>query len=1493
MRGKFFVSPQITKTLTSLALLAQFFFPSLVSAAEKAAARTPERTELWVPSEELARVIEKSENKNAVLLTPEQYNALIRDAGKLKPEDAGKPPPTNAVVESIRLKGRVLDGESGITLHGEITAKALADDWSLVSVKLPWKSVGKLSTTDGALLDVPANSKKTTSLAAASALSLFIKGPALHRVAFDCVAPINHGSSPDERVLFFEPTNLPTVLELSLPVGSQITQGPSHETVGDVHRFILNTGASGTAIIAWRLQPPAGSAAHVTTQSLRGSCRVAESELTAAYDVQLSSTATNAPTREIAFNVTPASASVIAVEGEKVESWTQANAALNVKLSGEARSLQLRVELRMPVALPAKDTLPIELPAVVLAGAKQVPAIAEIGLDEGVEMLELRSSRGLAASVAEWDAASEKATAVIRKVSPRIVVDADARIFVSRDFAEIERIVNATSDVPIDHLKANLPADEELLEVNWQSGPKLEWKRVGQSVEIEWQQRVDARSAGKFTIKSRKKLPADAKPVMITNLTIDDAKKLAGYIALDHDPAWRIALKQTSGLEDRDARLTPVSGKMAWFALREFTLGIELQRRESIVDAEITAYALPRAKSVEIEGQIALDITGAPLRQIEVRVTKEQAKLLRLTSPLIAEQSFDEAIGAWKLTLARESTGRVNLRWRLSLDSTVALSLRERSEQQPNAQNTNAPEKAPTELVSRSETATLTATLPRFEIPAARRFRGSWVVEANTDTQLSFATQSLQPVDVMRVSAVEDYTPRHRLVAAFTYGSGAHELTVTATRHASSELAALVVSKLALTSVLGVDGSSKHEAVIDLRHSGEQFAHVRLPSGAQLLSIIVDGRAVKPVRGEGGAIAIPLPGGTAGRDTVTARLIYELPGDPWPGHGTRKLDPITFLGNAPILSTDWRVKVPDGFSYDKVATGMVQSGTFEPEGIVAKVNVLGSLVSSFNSVSDDTSISSVKVHLMRAETAQLRGNIDEAKDAFQDVLRLDPNNRTARRGMERVEQLKSEHYDTARDHTRAQMLAKVDEQWETKVPITSAAAPMLQVDSGSRQRALKEKMDRVIFPQVSFSDATLEEAIEFLRVSIQQREPLENEPPGESRNVNVVIKPDAASSASKISLDLKDISMADAIRYITELAGVAFVIEPNAVVILPAKEARERFAGFSKQISSESIDESHRKRLRERMDKIILPRVSMTGATLEEAIEFLRIQGRDLDTTGSNTVERGVNFVINQGGTPNSAQITLDLKDVPLSEALRYLTELAGMKYKIEPNAVVIVPLSDTTSEQYTRVYEVPKSFSEKLRFTSAIEFLKEQGIQFPDGSSASFDSRSSRLAVKNTQPNLDLVERVVQVVINLKPGEPMPDVFGPGLGVSSSAKSGLIPLELDLPSSGQLLHFSGTQAPEVLELRFTSWERQMAWACGLMAAGGLVFAIWGRRRAMLRTLLVVLVLSLGVKLFAEDRLPLANAALFGWLVALAIWMVFRICAGISKRTGGGRYVEA
>ena len=62
------------------------------------------------------------------------------------------------------------------------------------------------------------------------------------------------------------------------------------------------------------------------------------------------------------------------------------------------------------------------------------------------------------------------------------------------------------------------------------------------------------------------------------------------------------------------------------------------------------------------------------------------------------------------------------------------------------------------------------------------------------------------------------------------------------------------------------------------------------------------------------------------------------------------------------------------------------------------------------------------------------------------------------------------------------------------------------------------------------------------------------------------------------------------------------------------------------------------------------------------------------------------------GGTADT-RITLSLTNVPLIEALRYLTELAGLRYKIEPYAVSIVPITENTTDLVTKKYRVPPGF--------------------------------------------------------------------------------------------------------------------------------------------------------------------------------------------------------
>ncbi|GEP46163.1 M56 family metallopeptidase [Brevifollis gellanilyticus] len=108
-----------------------------------------------------------------------------------------------------------------------------------------------------------------------------------------------------------------------------------------------------------------------------------------------------------------------------------------------------------------------------------------------------------------------------------------------------------------------------------------------------------------------------------------------------------------------------------------------------------------------------------------------------------------------------------------------------------------------------------------------------------------------------------------------------------------------------------------------------------------------------------------------------------------------------------------------------------------------------------------------------------------------------------------------------------------------------------------------------------------------------------------------------------------------------------------------------------------------------KMQSIIIPKVQFRDATLDEALEFLRIKARELDTSESDSDKRGVNIVL-KAKAPD-ARITLDLISVPLDQALKYTTELAGLDYWIEGSAVAITAKAKVSGGERPDQSSAPK----------------------------------------------------------------------------------------------------------------------------------------------------------------------------------------------------------
>jgi type II secretory pathway component GspD/PulD (secretin)/tetratricopeptide (TPR) repeat protein len=166
-----------------------------------------------------------------------------------------------------------------------------------------------------------------------------------------------------------------------------------------------------------------------------------------------------------------------------------------------------------------------------------------------------------------------------------------------------------------------------------------------------------------------------------------------------------------------------------------------------------------------------------------------------------------------------------------------------------------------------------------------------------------------------------------------------------------------------------------------------------------------------------------------------------------------------------------------------------------------------------------------------------------------------------------------------------------------------------------------------------------------------------------------------------------------------------------------------------------------------KMNSIIIPHIEFRDTTIREAIEFLREQAAENDPSGNgvNIVLRlvplgqiappsvpvlpppgtgtpvpgapaqappvgapgqapptGASAQVGPGGSPlpvpvvtgpAGARITVTLDNIPLGEALRYVANQAGLKVKVEPYAVAVIPLTEQSNDLITKRYHVPPEF--------------------------------------------------------------------------------------------------------------------------------------------------------------------------------------------------------
>jgi len=228
------------------------------------------------------------------------------------------------------------------------------------------------------------------------------------------------------------------------------------------------------------------------------------------------------------------------------------------------------------------------------------------------------------------------------------------------------------------------------------------------------------------------------------------------------------------------------------------------------------------------------------------------------------------------------------------------------------------------------------------------------------------------------------------------------------------------------------------------------------------------------------------------------------------------------------------------------------------------------------------------------------------------------------------------------------------------------------------------KAEKIIIPKIEMREATLGEAVEFLRKKAVEFDP-------DKTGIKISVKPGLEANDMRITLSLTNIPLIEAAKYITGLAEVGLTVTPDALVIQPLNGGAPRAGGTPQPISvldaapppppgvgavsapAKTAAPAESPALK-KAGEIIIPKVEFRDATLDEAVDFLRVKARELDPD-----KTGLNIVLKPGAGAD-VHLTISLTNIPLIEALHYVAELAGLQMRAEKDAIVLGPVNSAST---------------------------------------------------------------------------------------------------------------------------------------------------------------------------------------------------------------------
>jgi len=189
------------------------------------------------------------------------------------------------------------------------------------------------------------------------------------------------------------------------------------------------------------------------------------------------------------------------------------------------------------------------------------------------------------------------------------------------------------------------------------------------------------------------------------------------------------------------------------------------------------------------------------------------------------------------------------------------------------------------------------------------------------------------------------------------------------------------------------------------------------------------------------------------------------------------------------------------------------------------------------------------------------------------------------------------------------------------------------------------KASTIIVPKVVFRGASAREGVAFLMKKSVDLDP-------QKSGVNIVLVPWEGMEQTKIDLDLANVPLEAAVRYLAQVANLEVTKDGEALLLAPKNRIQP-----ASLFSTEGMKAA----------QIKLPKIELREASLEEALNFIRYKAAALDPEKS-----GVNIVLIPSDKIKPIKVTITLLNVPVADAVKYIALVANLEIRRDGETFIV-----------------------------------------------------------------------------------------------------------------------------------------------------------------------------------------------------------------------------